>query len=64
MPRLGNYMGLEETIHEFDQFCNKLEVVIDSFIDTYDSLEEKYNDVLKKLWSAKSEITLMQSNLQ
>ncbi|HOQ32993.1 MAG TPA: hypothetical protein PLA12_10835 [Candidatus Hydrogenedens sp.] len=57
-------MGLEETIHEFNQFCNKLELVIDSFINTYDNLEEKYNDILKKLWSAKSEINLMQSNLQ
>lgn len=57
-------MGLEETIHEFNQCCNKLENVIDSFIDTYDNLEDKYNDVLKKLWSTKSEITLMQSNLQ
>ncbi len=56
-------MGLDETIHEFNQFCNKLEHVIDSFIDTYDNLEEKYNDVLKKFWSAKSEVALMQSNL-
>lgn len=56
-------MGLEETIREFNQFCIKLEHEIDSFINTYDNLEEKYNDVLKKLWSTKSEITLMQSNL-
>ncbi len=57
-------MGLEETICKFNQSYKKLENVINSFINTYDKLEEKYNDVLKKLWSAKSDITLLQSNLQ
>lgn len=57
-------MGLDETIHEFNQFCKKLELVIDSFTDTYDNLEEKYNEILKKLWSAKSEINILQTNLR
>ncbi len=57
-------MGLEDTILKFNQSCRKLEDVINSFINTYDNLEEKYNDVLKKLWSAKSDITLLQLNLQ
>ncbi|GEM_PF-2034155 len=57
-------MGLEETINEFNQSCKELENVIDLFLDTYDELSEKYNDVLKKLWSAKSDISLLQTNLQ
>lgn len=57
-------MGLEDTILEFNQSCKKLEDVINSFLNSYVILEEKYNDALKKLWSAKSDITLLQLNLQ
>ncbi len=57
-------MGLNETVKEFSEYCKRLEQSIDLFIDTFDNMEKKYNDVLKKLWSANSDIILLQSNLK
>ena len=57
-------MGLEDSIIEFTNRCKKLNDVIDLFSKKYDTLETKYDSVLKNLWSAKSEITLLQTNLE
>lgn len=57
-------MGLEQSIRDFNRFCEEVENTINLFIHAYDELEEKYNDVLKKLWSAKSDITILQANIQ
>ncbi len=57
-------MGLDETIDEFNNRCKKLNNLVASFSEKYDSLETKYDNALKNLWSAKSQITLLQTNLE
>ncbi|MCA1901960.1 MAG: hypothetical protein LDL53_07050 [Candidatus Hydrogenedens sp.] len=55
-------MSLEDSINNFYNNFSDLASLIDLLLRDYEDLQSKYVDLMKNLWSAKSEINVLKTN--